>query len=140
MTHLTAPLPGQRDPAWAGRVFWLLAAAVVLWPLLVLAEFKPWVLISPESLKPTARFLADFLPGHGPFDAEAAVGAAPLEFEHRPHRQEFLRAEVTAVPDGEMGPVGGVAEHLHAAPDACDPTLAGCGPMQEACVGASTRF
>jgi phosphonate transport system permease protein len=52
----------QRDPAWSGRVFWLLAAAVVLWPLLVLAEFKPWVLLSPESLKPTLRFLADFFP------------------------------------------------------------------------------
>ncbi len=52
----------QRDPAWLGRVFWLLAAAVVLWPLLVLAEFKPWVLLSPESLKPTLRFLADFFP------------------------------------------------------------------------------
>ena len=51
-----------RDPAWAGRVFWLLAAAVVLWPLLVLAEFKPWILLSPESLKPTLRFLADFVP------------------------------------------------------------------------------
>jgi phosphonate transport system permease protein len=62
MTGLTAPLPGQRDPAWSGRVFWLVAAAVVLWPLLVLAEFKPWVLLSPGSLKPTARFLADFLP------------------------------------------------------------------------------
>ena len=43
-------------------MFWLLAAAVVLWPLLVLAEFKPWVLLSPESLKPTLRFLADFFP------------------------------------------------------------------------------
>ena len=53
---------GLRDPAWASRVFWLLAAAVVLWPLLVLAEFKPWVLLSPESLKPTLRFLADFFP------------------------------------------------------------------------------
>ena len=51
-----------RDPAWTGRVFWLLAAAVVLWPLLVLAEFKPWILLSPESLKPTLRFLADFVP------------------------------------------------------------------------------
>ena len=51
-----------RDPAWAGRVFWLLAAVVVLWPLLVLAEFKPWVLLSPESLKPTLRFVADFFP------------------------------------------------------------------------------
>ena len=54
--------PALRDPAWAGRLFWLLAAAVVLWPLLVLAEFKPWVLLSPESLRPTLRFLADFLP------------------------------------------------------------------------------
>ncbi len=53
---------GLRDPAWARRVFWLLAAAVVLWPLLVLAEFKPWILVSPESLKPTLRFLADFFP------------------------------------------------------------------------------
>ena len=51
-----------RDPAWTSRVFWLVVAAVVLWPLLVLAEFKPWILLSPESLKPTLRFLADFVP------------------------------------------------------------------------------
>ena len=50
------------DPAWTGRVFWTLTALVVLWPLLVLAEFKPWVLFSPESLKPTLRFLGDFVP------------------------------------------------------------------------------
>ena len=52
----------QRDPAWAGRVFWLLASLVVSWPVLVLAEFKPWTLFSPQSLKPTLRFLADFFP------------------------------------------------------------------------------
>ena len=63
MDHaVSAAAIGTRDPAWAGRVFWLLAAAVVLWPLLVLAEFKPWVLLSPESLRPTLRFLADFVP------------------------------------------------------------------------------
>ncbi len=54
--------PAQRDPAWAGRVGWMLAAAVVLWPLLVLAEFKPWVLLSADNLRPTLRFLADFVP------------------------------------------------------------------------------
>ena len=54
--------PAQRDPAWAARVGWLLAAAVVLWPLLVLAEFKPWVLLSADNLRPTLRFLADFAP------------------------------------------------------------------------------
>ncbi|MGZ5194565.1 MAG: PhnE/PtxC family ABC transporter permease [Ramlibacter sp.] len=52
----------QRDPAWWGRVFWLLAAAVVLWPLLVVAEFKPWQLLDPGSMKPALRFLADFFP------------------------------------------------------------------------------
>ena len=62
MTDATARLADQRDPAWAGRIVWLLAAGVVLWPLLVLAEFRPWILVSPESLKPTLRFLADFLP------------------------------------------------------------------------------
>ncbi|HSV78383.1 MAG TPA: ABC transporter permease subunit [Ramlibacter sp.] len=54
--------PARRDPAWAGRVFWLLAAAVLLWPMLVLTEFKPWQLLAPESLKPTLNFLAAFVP------------------------------------------------------------------------------
>jgi phosphonate transport system permease protein len=65
----TARLAEQRDPAGAARVFWLVAAGVILWPLLVLAEFKPWLLVSPESVKPTLRFLADFLPPRidGPF-------------------------------------------------------------------------
>ena len=56
----TQLLPARHDPAWWGRVFWLLAGAVLLWPMLVLAEFKPWLLLSPESLRPTLRFLADF--------------------------------------------------------------------------------
>jgi len=54
--------PGQRDPAWWGRVFWLLAGAVLLWPLLVLSEFKPWVFLEPDSLTPAFKFLADFFP------------------------------------------------------------------------------
>ncbi len=52
----------QRDPAWTGRVFWLLAAAVVLWPMLVLSEFKPWLLLTPDSMQSTLQFLAGFLP------------------------------------------------------------------------------
>jgi phosphonate transport system permease protein len=65
----TARLADQRDPAWAGRVFWLVAACVILWPMLVLTEFKPWLLVSPESVKPTLRFLSDFAPPRidGPF-------------------------------------------------------------------------
>ena len=67
VTPLPPPPPptatvAARDPAWDGRVTGLVAGLVILWPLLVLAEFKPWVLFSAESLKPTLRFLGDFLP------------------------------------------------------------------------------
>jgi phosphonate transport system permease protein len=57
----TTASPLLRDPAWTGRVFWLLAGALLLWPLLVLAEFRPWVLFAPESAAATLRFLSDFL-------------------------------------------------------------------------------
>ena len=52
----------RRDPAWRGRVFWALAALVLLWPMLVLTEFTPWVLLHPGALKPTLRFVGDFVP------------------------------------------------------------------------------
>ena len=56
------PRPALRDPAWTGRVFWALAGLAVLWPMLVLTEFKPWVLFEPGSMKPALRFVADFFP------------------------------------------------------------------------------
>ena len=56
------PRPALRDPAWTGRAFWMLAGLVLLWPMLVLTEFKPWTLLSKESVKPTLRFLGDFFP------------------------------------------------------------------------------
>jgi phosphonate transport system permease protein len=52
----------RRDPAFLGRVFWIALAVVLLWPMLVLTEFKIWTLFSAESLKPTLKFLADFFP------------------------------------------------------------------------------
>lgn len=60
-----------RDPAWISRLFWALAAAVVLWPLLVATEFKPSVLLDERNLEPTLRFLGDFFP--------PAVGAEFLQ-------------------------------------------------------------
>lgn len=54
--------PALRDPAWSARVFWALAALVMLWPLLVLSEFKPWILLEADALRPTLRFLSDFFP------------------------------------------------------------------------------
>jgi phosphonate transport system permease protein len=54
--------PSRRDPAWQGRVFWLAAAVLLLWPLLVITEFKPWLLWEPESRKVMANFLGEFFP------------------------------------------------------------------------------
>ena len=60
-------LPPARDPAWLSRLFWVGAALVLLWPLLVATEFRPWVLAEPESLKVSASFVASFLPpAHAP--------------------------------------------------------------------------
>ena len=52
----------SRDPAWLGRVFWAGATLVVLWPLAVATEFKPWTLFDAANLKVTGQFLASFLP------------------------------------------------------------------------------
>jgi phosphonate transport system permease protein len=60
-------LPAQRDPAWVGRVFWTLAALVLLWPLGVATEFRPWVLFEAKNREVTGQFLASFLPpAHDP--------------------------------------------------------------------------
>ena len=56
------PQTVKHDPAWLGRIFWLVAGAVLLWPLLVLTEFKIWTLFESSNLKPTLRFLGDFFP------------------------------------------------------------------------------
>jgi phosphonate transport system permease protein len=52
----------RRDPAWLARVFWISFAIVLLWPLMVASEFKPWVMFDEQSRKSTWNFLKDFLP------------------------------------------------------------------------------
>jgi phosphonate transport system permease protein len=54
--------PAQRDPAWAGRVAWLCAGVVLLWPLFAATEFRPWRLVEPEALRASAQFAASFWP------------------------------------------------------------------------------
>ncbi len=61
MSRSLAAAP-QHDPAWLGRLFWMGAAVVLLWPLGVATEFKPWALLAPDNLKVTGQFLASFLP------------------------------------------------------------------------------
>lgn len=57
----TAILPG-RDPAWLSRLFWIGLFGVLLWPLGVATEFKPWRLLEPESLKVSTQFIGSFWP------------------------------------------------------------------------------
>ncbi len=51
-----------RDPAWLSRLFWITAGLVVLWPLGVGTEFRPWVLFEPQNLKISGQFIASFWP------------------------------------------------------------------------------
>lgn len=59
----TAPVRSAlRDPAAPRRALLGLAALVLLWPLLVATEFRPWMLADPVALEVTGRFLAEFVP------------------------------------------------------------------------------
>ena len=71
--------PALRDPAAPHRLGWLVAALVVLWPLLRLAEFHPSVLFDAANLHVMATFLAGFLPPSVAPDFLALLGRATLE-------------------------------------------------------------
>ena len=51
-----------RDPAWLRRLFWIGTGLVLLWPLLVATEFKPWSLFEAASAQQTRRFVGSFFP------------------------------------------------------------------------------
>lgn len=56
------PATAPSDPTWHRRLaatIWLL---VLLWPLLVWSEFKPWILLDAQSLRAAAQFLSSFFP------------------------------------------------------------------------------
>lgn len=60
--HRQPSAPGLRDPAWLPRVAWTLAALALLWPMGVLTEFRPWVLLEPGALQPAVDFVGAFFP------------------------------------------------------------------------------
>lgn len=61
VASLSKNSPG-RDPAWRGRVTATVLALLILWPTLVMTEFKPWLLLDRQSLNSSGRFLAAFFP------------------------------------------------------------------------------
>ena len=58
----TSTMTTRRDPAWRGRVVATVIALLLLWPMLISSEFKPWILFDAQSLGATANFLAQFFP------------------------------------------------------------------------------
>ncbi len=64
MTELIAslPQPRLRDPQARRRTAWALAALVMLWPLLRLAEFRPAELLDARNLQVMGGFLGAFFP------------------------------------------------------------------------------
>lgn len=43
-------------------MFWALASVLMLWPILVLSEFTPWILFEPGALRPAWNFIKAFFP------------------------------------------------------------------------------
>lgn len=73
-------LPNQhQDPAWRGRVVITIVALLLLWPMLVLSEFKPWTLLDARSLSATGKFLASFVPPAHSLEFLKMVAAATWE-------------------------------------------------------------
>ena len=68
-----------RDPHARGRLTALLIGTLLLWPLAVLAEFKPWRLFEPGTLKVMAGFLGGFMPPATSPDFLALLAKATLE-------------------------------------------------------------
>jgi phosphonate transport system permease protein len=59
----TTRQPGTvRDPAWVRRVAWASVLLVLLWPLGVATEFRPWILLEPDNLRISGQFIGSFWP------------------------------------------------------------------------------
>ncbi|MEO5738252.1 MAG: ABC transporter permease, partial [Variovorax sp.] len=76
---VTATTPTLRDPTARGRLTALLVAAVVLWPMLVITDFKPLALFDGNSLRVMGGFLSGFLPPSLAPDFLALLFKATLE-------------------------------------------------------------
>jgi phosphonate transport system permease protein len=76
---LGAPPASLRDPATRRRIGAAVVALVVLWPLLALAEFRPWVVFEGANWQVMTNFLAGFLPPSTAPDFLALLGKATLE-------------------------------------------------------------
>ncbi len=71
--------PAERDPAAQRRLFTLLAALAIGWPLFQAAEVQPGALFDSDNLKIIGNFLAAFLPPETGREFLGYLGQATLE-------------------------------------------------------------
>ncbi len=71
--------PPAHDPAARGRLGVSIVVLVLLWPLLALAEFRPWQLFEPGHLSVMVGFVAGFFPPAHGAEFLALLGKATLE-------------------------------------------------------------
>ncbi|MDQ6683838.1 MAG: ABC transporter permease, partial [Pseudomonadota bacterium] len=74
-----ASATAARDPATRRRIGIAVAALLVLWPILVGAEFKPWRLFDAASWSVMGNFLGGFLPPSRDAEFLLQLGRATLE-------------------------------------------------------------
>ena len=67
------------DPASPYRLGFIVVVIVVLWPLLELAQFKPWLLLIPENIEVLGNFLIQFFPPNLDIDFLQIVLHATIE-------------------------------------------------------------
>ena len=67
------------DPASPYRLGFIVVVIVVLWPLLELAQFKPWLLLIPENIEVLGNFLIQFFPPNLDIDFLRIVLHATIE-------------------------------------------------------------
>lgn len=79
MNPATSIAMQHRDPAWRNRVMGFVVVLIVLWPMLVFAEFKPWILFDRQSLQATWKFLTTFFPPAHSVEFLQMVAAATWE-------------------------------------------------------------
>ena len=79
MTSPPSSILLERDPAWRARVAGVAVAILVLWPMLVLAEFNPAILFDAQSMRATGKFLAGFFPPAHSLDFLQMVAKATWE-------------------------------------------------------------
>jgi phosphonate transport system permease protein len=77
--HSSSGKPYISDPAASSRLTLIAVSLVILWPMLELAQFQPWLLLNPENIEVLGNFLVQFIPPNTEADFLRIVLVATIE-------------------------------------------------------------